>query len=94
MTKPVLQTVTIDWNGFILDVSGQYEQGDEGLWTYPNGDPGYPSMPPTFYIEGMELIQGELFDLINEVEAHTKTKKGFVFEDKIIELVIQKIEEE
>jgi hypothetical protein len=42
MKKQTLQTLTVEWEGFLLEVSGQYEEGDPGVYTYSNGDPGYP----------------------------------------------------
>lgn len=93
-TKPILQHIEIEWQGYVIEVSGQYEPGDPGVWQYSNGDPGYPPTSSEFYIEGIELKQGELLGLVNEIEAQARHKRGFVFEDEIENMVIQKIEEE
>lgn len=94
MSKPILRTVTIDWNGFIFEVTGEYEPGDDGLWTYSNGDPGYPPTNSNFYMETIELKQGELLDFALELEHHVS--RSIVrpsFQEEIEELCIQKIEE-
>ena len=33
-----------------VEVEGKYIPGDPGVWTYSNGDPGYPETPPEFEI--------------------------------------------
>ena len=33
-----------------VEVEGKYIPGDPGVWTYSNGDPGYPETPPEFMI--------------------------------------------
>lgn len=87
-----LKTVEIEWQHFTLKVSGEYEKGDKGLWTYPNGDPGYPPTSSGFYPEGIELIKGELLDFIQTIEHYAKKQIGFSIEEQIEDLVIQKIE--
>lgn len=93
-TKPVLQHVEIEWQGYVIEVSGQYEPGDPGVWTYSNGDPGYPPTPSNFYIEGIELIKGELLDFVSEIENKAKKSKYCDLIETFENLTIEKIEEE
>lgn len=40
----------------VLDIEGNYTPEDYGVWTYPNGNPGYPGTPAEFEIETIEWV--------------------------------------
>ena len=71
-TVPIVENVN-------LLVTYEYYVGDDGLWNYPNGDPGYPATPDEIEIISIELsgdftefvlnfkgydwLEGKLFEL-------------------------------
>lgn len=88
--KPIIQSVIVEWEGFEIEVTGEYEEGDPGVWTYSNGDPGYPSTPSCFYIESISLVEGELKDLLESVQNLKREDILTLLEN----LAIDKIEEQ
>lgn len=38
-------TTTVDLDGMTVYVEGKFYKGDPGVWTFKNGDPGYPPSP-------------------------------------------------
>ena len=59
-------TRTITWNNAEIDVSFDYEEGDTGVHTYSNGDPGYPPSPPEFNITSVHYKDIDIIDLFND----------------------------
>jgi hypothetical protein len=47
-------------------VQYDYYKGCDGLWTLPNGDPGYPPEPDELEIVDIILTKGKLMDLLYE----------------------------
>ena len=47
-----------------IDVDGTYIEGDPGVWTHSNGDPGYPATPPEYEIN--KVMWGNL-DITQEL---------------------------
>ena len=90
--KPSIHTVNINWKEFKLEVTGQYEPEIEAIWNFSNGDPGIPGEPATFYIESISLIEGELLDYSLALEAYSKVTEIFLFEEELIDLVLEKID--
>jgi len=50
-----------------IGVTFDYYPGDPGVWTYSNGDPGYPATPAEIEVESIEIIEGKLVDFAYEV---------------------------
>lgn len=90
--KPSIHTVVVDWQGFKLEITGQYEPEIEAIWNFSNGDPGIPGEPSNFYIESISLIEGELLEYSLTLEAYSKTAEIVLFEEELIDLVLEKIE--
>jgi len=42
---------TIEFKGIEVDVDYWFDEGDPGVHTYSNGDPGYPPTAPEFSVE-------------------------------------------
>ena len=59
-------TRTITWNNAEIDVSFDYEEGDPGVHTYSNGDPGYPPSPPEFIITSVDFKGIDVTDLFDD----------------------------
>ena len=93
MTKQRIESVNIKWNNFILEVTGFYQPEIPAIWNFSNGDPGIPGEQEEFYIESISLIEGELMDFALEIETFSKKTEMCVFEEELIDLVLQKIEE-
>ncbi len=92
MTKQRIESVNIKWNNFILEVTGFYQPEIPAIWNFSNGDPGIPGEPATFYIESISLIEGELLDYSLALEAYSKVTEIYLFEEELIDLVLEKIE--
>jgi len=45
------RTASIEFRGIEVDVDYYFDEGDPGVHTYSNGDPGYPPTPPEFSVE-------------------------------------------
>lgn len=94
-----MKEVSIKIGNITLDVKGWYDEGESGLWTYPNGDPGYPELPPSFEIESIcyeEKDITQLIDSLNDVflSIYKKTDK-IIYEDLYSEieyLVLKELE--
>ena len=48
-------STTITYKGAELEVEFYCTPGDPGVYTYSNGDPGYPPTPPEFEIHKIEF---------------------------------------
>jgi hypothetical protein len=59
-------TRTIQWNNAEIDVSFDYEEGDPGVHTYPNGDPGYPPSPEELIVSSVRYKGKDITDLFDE----------------------------
>jgi hypothetical protein len=56
-----------------IEVEGSYTPGDPGVYTYSNGDPGYPPTPPEFYItkviwDNMDITSSLSSEDLNYIE--------------------------
>jgi len=49
-----------------VEVEGKYIPGDPGVWTYSNGDPGYPATPPEFEIHKVLWGKTDIVDLLSD----------------------------
>lgn len=61
-------SIIISLDGLVLDVEGSYDEGYPELHTYPNGDPGYPEEPPSFYADKVFYKNVEVTELISTLE--------------------------
>jgi len=48
-----------------VEVEGKYIPGDPGVWTYSNGDPGYPETPAEFEIHKVMWGKTDITDLLS-----------------------------
>ena len=48
-------STTVEYKGAELEVMFYYTPGDPGVYTYSNGDPGYPPSPPELEIYKIEF---------------------------------------
>ena len=49
------QVTEMEFGNKELRVTWEFEAGDPGVHTFPNGDPGYPPTGPEWYWEKVEL---------------------------------------
>ena len=49
-----------------IDVDGTYIEGDPGVWTHSNGDPGYPATPPEYEINKVMWGDLDITDILSE----------------------------
>ena len=56
----------IEYKGIILEIEYDYTPGRPGVWTLPNGDPGYPSESPEMDIEAIKICDGNIYDLLSQ----------------------------
>jgi hypothetical protein len=61
-------TKTIKWNSAEIEVNFDFEAGDPGVWTYSNGDPGYPPTDDEFIINSVFYKNIEVTDLFDDVD--------------------------
>ena len=83
-------TVSIKIGDITLDVEGYYDPGAPGLWTYPNGDPGYPDTPPSFEISSIMYCGKDITLVIEEFNnlfyQLARKADSIIYEDLLIHI--------
>jgi hypothetical protein len=68
-----MDTVDIAFGELTIRFSGRYSEGEDDVYTLPNGDPGYPGVPSSFEWEVAHLLDAsgrpsaEVTDFISEL---------------------------
>lgn len=71
------ETITIDYNGYKLDVDGWYTEATAGHYYTRSGDPGDPPEPASFEIEAIRLNGIDIGGLIDNLYVrHYSDKKA------------------
>lgn len=64
------ETVTINYNGVNLEITGEYSPGTPDVWYLRNGDPGYPGDPEEFSISSATYNSIDVTDLIDALDVN------------------------
>lgn len=59
--------VSIKLGSITLEIEGYYDSGDPGVYTYSNGDPGYPPTDPSFTIDCIKFKGLDISDVIDSM---------------------------
>lgn len=57
----------------VIRVKGIYSPPVDGKMYLSNGDPGYPDEPAEFYIQNVELVEGDILDFIDYYDDSSAT---------------------
>lgn len=82
-----------------LEVEYEYEAGDPGVYTYPNGDPGYPGHDSTVHVGKCKAAKectfyGEQMKLVIEAGADIKDMLTLRQIDDMAEQILEDYEQE
>ena len=56
----------VTYKGIIFQVDYDFTPGRPGVWTLPNGDPGYPDDPDEMDIEAIRIIGIDVYDVLSQ----------------------------
>ena len=59
-------SIEVTYKGLIFQVDYDYTPERSGVWTLPNGDPGYPDEPAELDIEAIKLCGIDIYDLLSQ----------------------------
>ena len=82
--------LTINFQGIEIEVEGNFIAGDPGVYTYSNGDPGYPGTPDEFEIEEISIGDQDAYNFFDSL--YLKTNAGYYTAiDEIMDLCLKEL---
>ena len=61
-------TTTVTHKGIEVEVDYKFTPGRPGVWTLPNGDPGYPDDPPEMDIEAIKIKGVDIYEILSQAD--------------------------
>lgn len=59
-------TTIVTYKGIEVEVDYDFTPGRPGVWTLPNGDPGYPDDPDELDVEAIKIGGVDIYDILSQ----------------------------